>query len=90
MLYSAGSGVSSVHVVLSVLRSRSLFVRYCSPFLTMFLRCLMLMLMLSGPVELLFLLFLIAVCTCSVVMFICAGCSLCTFLVIFLFVVLVL
>ena len=27
------------------------------------------MLMLSGPVELLFLLFLIAVCTCSVVMF---------------------
>ena len=27
--------------------------------------------MLSGPVELLFLLFLIAVCTCSVVMFIC-------------------
>ena len=41
-------------------------------------------------VELLFLLFLIAVCTCSVVMFICVGCSLCTFLVIFLFVVLVL
>ena len=32
--------------------------------------------MLSGPVELLFLLFLIAVCTCSVVMFICVGCSL--------------
>ena len=31
--------------------------------------------MLSGPVELLFLLFLIAVCTCSVVMFICVGCS---------------
>ena len=29
------------------------------------------MLMLSGPVELLFLLFLIAVCTRSVVMFIC-------------------
>ena len=47
------------------------------------------MLMLSGPVELLFLLILIAVCTCSVVMFICVGCSLCTFLVIFLFVVLV-
>ena len=45
------------------------------------------MLMLSGPVELLF---LIAVCTCSVVMFICVGCSLCTFLVVFLFVVLVL
>ena len=45
--------------------------------------------MLMGPVELLFLLFLIAVCTCSV-MFICVGCSLCTFLVIFLFVVLVL
>ena len=36
------------------------------------------MLMLSGPVEL-FLLFLIAACTCSVVMFICVGCSLCTF-----------
>ena len=33
------------------------------------------MLMLSGPVELLFLLFLIAVCTCSVVMFICVGSS---------------
>ena len=47
MLYSAGSGVSSVHVVLSVLRSKSL-------------------------------------------MFICVGCSLTTFLVIFLFVVLVL
>ena len=45
------------------------------------------MLMLSGPVELLFLLFLIAVCTCSVVMFICVGCSLRTFLVVFLFVV---
>ena len=65
-----------------------MFVRYCSPCLPMFLRCLMLML--SGPVELLFLLFLIAVCTCSVVMFICVGCSLCTFLVVFLFVVLVL
>ena len=44
------------------------------------------MLMLSGPVEL----FLIAAWTCSVVMFICVGCSLSTFLVIFLFVVLVL
>ena len=65
-----------------------MFVRYCSPFLPMFLRCLMLML--SGPVELLFLLFLIAVCTFSVVMFICVGCSLRTFLVVFLFVVLVL
>ena len=65
-----------------------MFVRYCSPVLPMFLRCLMLML--SGPVELLFLLFLIAVCTCSVVMFICVGCSLRTFLVVFLFVVLVL
>ena len=43
-----------------------------------------------GPVELLFLLFLIAACTCSVVMFICVGCGLCTLLVIFLFVVLVL
>ena len=46
--------------------------------------------MLSGPVELLFLLFLIAACTCSVVMFICVGCSPCSFLLIFLFVVLVL
>ena len=63
------------------------FFFFC-PFLPMFLRCLMLML--SGPVELLFLLFLIAVCTCSVVMFICVGCSLRTFLVVFLFVVLVL
>ena len=44
------------------------------------------MLMLSGHVELLFFLFLIAAWTCSVVMFICVGCS--TFLVIFLFVVL--
>ena len=34
------------------------------------------MLMLSGPVELLFLLFLMAVCTCSVVMIICVGSSL--------------
>ena len=47
------------------------------------------MLMLSGPVELLFLLFLIAVRTCSVVMLICVGYRLSTFLVIFLFVVLV-
>ena len=39
------------------------------------------MLMLSGPVELLFLLFLMAVCTCYVVMIICVGCSLRTFLV---------
>ena len=60
-----------------------MFVRYCSPCLPMFLRCLML----SGPVELLF---LMAVCTCSVVMIICVGCSLRTFLVVFLFVVLVL
>ena len=44
----------------------------------------------SGPVELLFLLFLIAVCTCSVVMFICVGCLRSTSLVIFLFVVLIL
>ena len=63
-------------------------ISYCSPFLPMFLRCLMLML--SGPVELLFLLFLIAARTCSVVMFICVGFRLRTFLVIFLFVVLVL
>ena len=63
-----------------------MFVRYCSPCLPMFLRWLML----SGPVELLFLLFLMAVCTCSVVMIICVGCSLRTFLVVFLFVVLVL
>ena len=65
-----------------------MFVKYCSPFLPMFLKCLMLML--SGHVELLFLLFLIAACTCSVVMFICVGYRLSTFLVIFLFVVLVL
>ena len=65
-----------------------MFVGYCSPFLPMVLRCLMLML--SGPVELLFLLFLIAACTCSIVMFICVGFSLSTFLVIFLCVVLVL
>ena len=64
-----------------------IFVRYFSPFLPMCLRCFMLML--SGPVELLFLLFLIAAWTCSVVMFICVGYSLSTFLVIFLFVMLV-
>ena len=46
--------------------------------------------MLSGPVVLLFLLFLIAVKTCPVVMFIGVGCRLSTFLVIFRFVVLVL
>ena len=63
-------------------------VRYCSPCPPMPLRCLMLML--SGPVELSFLLSLTAVCTCSVVMIICVGCSLRTFLVVFLFVVLVL
>ena len=72
----------------SLIAALYMFVRYCSPFLPMFLRCLMLML--SGPVELLFLLFLIAACTCSVVMFICVGCSLNTFLVIFLLMVLVL
>ena len=48
------------------------------------------MLMLSGPAELFLLLFLIAAWAFSVVMFICVGCSLCTFQVIFLFVVLVL
>ena len=45
------------------------------------------MLMLSGPVELLFLLFFIGDLTCSLVMFIWVGCSLSIFLVIFLFVV---
>ena len=73
-------------ILLSFIAELLMFVRYCSPCLPMFLRWLML----SGPVELLFLLFLIAVCTCSVVMFICVGCSLRTFLVVFLFVVLVL
>ena len=48
------------------------------------------MLMLFGPVELLFLLLLIAAWTCSVVMCIRVGCSLSIFLLIFLFVVLVL
>ena len=48
------------------------------------------MLMLSGPVELLFMLFLIASRTCLVVMFICVDCRLSTFLVIFLCVMLVL
>ena len=48
------------------------------------------MLMPSGPAELLFLLSLIVVCTCSAVMSIRVGCSLRTFLVVFLFVVLVL
>ena len=57
--------------ILSLIAALYMFVRYCSPFLPMFLRCLML----SGPVELLFLLFLIAACNCSVVMFICVGLS---------------
>ena len=73
-------------ILLSLIAALYMFVRYCSPFLPMFLRCLMLM----GPVELLFLLFLIDARTCSVVMFICVGCRLSTFQVIFLFVVLVL
>ena len=75
-------------ILLSLIAAMYMFVRYCSPFLPMFLRCLMLIL--SGPVELLFLLFLIAARTSSVVMFICVGCRLSTFLVIFLYVVLVL
>ena len=49
---------------LSLIAALYMFVRYCSAFLPMFLRCMMLM----GPVELLFLLFLIAARTCSVVM----------------------
>ena len=65
-----------------------IFVRYFSPSLPMCLRCFMLML--SGPVKLLFLLLLIAAWTCSVVMCIYVGCSLNIFLVIFLFVVFVL
>ena len=65
-----------------------MFVRYVIPLLPMCFKCFLLML--SGLVELLFLLFLIAAWTCPVVMFICVVCSLSTFLVIFLFVVLVL
>ena len=82
------ASVQTCGILLSLIAALHMFVRYCSPFLPMFLRCLMLML--SGPVELLFLLFLIAARTCSVVMFICVGCRLSIFLVIFLFVVLVL
>ena len=63
-------------------------VRHCSPCPPMPLRCLTPMP--SGPVESLFLLFLMAVCTCSAVMTICVGCSLRTFPVVFLSVVLVL
>ena len=40
-------------ILLSLIAALYMFVRYCSPFLQMVLRCLMLM----GPVELLFLLF---------------------------------
>ena len=65
-----------------------MFVMYRSPCLPMCLRCLMLMP--SGPVELLSLLFPMAVCTCSAVMTICVGCSLRTFPVVFPPVVLVL
>ena len=52
--------------MLSLSASLYMFVRYFSPSLPMCLRCFMLML--SGPVELLFLLLLIAAWTCSVVM----------------------
>ena len=57
-----------IGILLSLSAALYMFVRYFSPFLPMCLRCFMLML--SGPVELLFLLFLIAALTCSVVMFI--------------------
>ena len=52
--------------MLSLSAALYMFVRYFSPSLPMCLRCFMLML--SGPVELLFLLLLIAAWTCSVVM----------------------
>ena len=51
---------------LSLSAALYMFVRYFSPSLPMCLRCFMLML--SGPVELLFLLLFIAAWTCSVVM----------------------
>ena len=72
-------------ILLSLIAAPYMPVRYCSP--PMPLRCLILML--SGPVELLFLLFLIAARTCSAAMSICVGCSLSTFLVIYLSVLLV-
>ena len=66
-----GMMLASFHtrgILLSLSAALCMFVRYFSPFLPMCLRCFMLML--SGPVVLLFLLFLIAALTCSVVMFI--------------------
>ena len=57
-------------ILLSLSAALYMFVRYFSPNLPMCFRCFMLML--SGPVELLFLLFLIAAWTCLVVMFICS------------------
>ena len=74
-------------ILLSLCATLYMFVRYFSPSLPMCLGCFMLML--SGPVELWFLLLLIAAWICSIVMCIWVGCSLSIFLVIFLFVVLV-
>ena len=68
-LLGLGTGMmlANFHTCGSVLSlSAALFVRYFSPNLPMCLRCFMLML--SGPVELLFLLLLIAALTCLVVM----------------------
>ena len=55
-----------------------MLVRYASPSGPMCLRCLMLTL--SGPVELLFLLCFIATCTCAVVSVMLVVCSLSVFL----------
>ena len=60
------SSFQTCGILLSLSAALYMFVRYFSPNLPMCLRCFMLML--SGPVELLFLLPLISVWTCSVVM----------------------
>ena len=70
-LLSLGTGImlANFHtcgILLSLSAALYMFVRYFSPSLPMCLRCFMLML--YGPVELLFLLLLIAAWTCSVVM----------------------
>ena len=65
-----------------------MLVRYASPSSPMYLRSLMLTL--SGPVELLFLLCFIAALTCVVVSIMLVGCSLSVFLSMCLFVLCVL
>ena len=86
VLYSAWSGVKRVHVFLYGLRMR-LYVFHVGMIGCLLLLCLRcLMLTLSGPVELLFLLCFIAAWTCVVVSVLLVVCSLSVFLYMCLFV----